>query len=212
MVRVRELQKNASDRQKRGLVTKLLTVKKYADHRKVSEQRIRQLIDADKVSARKVKGRLMIDQIEADKQWDLNVDDKFKPRKYDEAAPSDLEISDVDLDDKVTEENAGKLRRVAEAKKEIWKAKSERLAYEEKTGTLVLADKVRRDAFDIARIVRDGVLGIPDRISAELVGINDQPTMHAELTKALNGALAELTDGIEKRFGIDPRNDRGVET
>lgn len=82
--------------------------------------------------------------------------------------------------------------RIAKAEREKWAAKKARLDFLEKKGQLVDANKVRDQVTQLAQITRDAILAVPDRISAELCWITDQPTMHATLTKELNGALQQL--------------------
>lgn len=178
--------------------TKRLSLLEYARRRGVSEQRVRTLVNCKKLSAKKTKHRLTVDPDEADKEWSNNVDDKFRPKVLDgDDEPTEAEIA-AGVDEEITDENAGKTRRIAEARKEIWKARREQLDYEEKAGQLVAVDKVKRDAFESARIVRDSILAIPDKVSGLLIGLKDQATAHGILTKELNIAMSELAHAVEK--------------
>jgi hypothetical protein len=58
---------------------------------------------------------------------------------------------------------------------------------------LVSAEKVRQAMFAKGRIVRDGILNVPDRISALLATINDAAKIHEILTKELREVLEELS-------------------
>ena len=74
--------------------------------------------------------------------------------------------------------------------REAFKAKLAKLEYEEKTGKLTDASKVKDDAFKAGRILRDELLGIPDRI-ADLLSAEDNPVtiknlLLEELETALN--------------------------
>lgn len=227
-LRVPKARKSASDRVEKPLVSnrpKRMSVLEYARYRGVSEQRVRQLITGRKLTAKKVKRRLTLDPIDADREWENNVDHRSRPRSLGNARPTQAipeltrptdhatkEGDDADLDVVITEDNAAVQLRIAEAVREMWKAKQARLDYEEQIGHLVSADRVRRDAFEVARIVRDAVLALPDRLSPELIGITDQAAMHGAITKALVAALDELTNGIEKRFGIPSGVHGGDET
>ncbi len=61
-------------------------------------------------------------------------------------------------------------------------------------GQLVDADEVRKTAFDMARIARDSILNVPDRIASLLTSITDEKEMHTVLTKELRLALERLTN------------------
>ncbi len=186
--------------------TKRIGLADYARHRGISERRVREVAKAGKITARKVKGRLTVDPRVADQEWLDNVDHKSRPRSLDEPAlPDGFDAEAADLNVEINKDNAGVTRRIAEAKKEIWRAKQAELDYRREAAELVTMDRIQREAFEVARIVRDAVLVLPDRLSPELIGIRDQATMHAAMTKALNYALTELTNGIEKRFGVPAR-------
>ena len=78
----------------------------------------------------------------------------------------------------------------ARTMREAFRAKLAKLEYEEKTGKLTDASKVKDDAFKAGRILRDELLGIPDRI-ADLLSAEDNPLiiknlLLEELESALN--------------------------
>ena len=75
------------------------------------------------------------------------------------------------------------------AKRESYNAELARLELEEKQGTLVSAEEVKKEAYGIARQVRDGMLNIPDRVSAELAALTDQFEVHRRLTEEIRRAL-----------------------
>lgn len=81
----------------------------------------------------------------------------------------------------------------ARAVRENYQARIAKLIYEEKIGKLIEADGVKVKAFETARIVRDFVLNIPNRISAELASETDPIRVHTLLTKELTSALDELS-------------------
>lgn len=76
--------------------------------------------------------------------------------------------------------------------REAYMARLAKLEYEEKTGSLVRADAVKNEAFRIARVVRDGILNIPDRIAGDLAAEMDQFSIHQKLTAELRRALEGL--------------------
>jgi hypothetical protein len=58
---------------------------------------------------------------------------------------------------------------------------------------LIPADEVGRAMFAKGRIIRDGILNIPDRVSSLLATINDAAKIHEILTKELREVLEELS-------------------
>lgn len=85
----------------------------------------------------------------------------------------------------------------ARSKKDEYDAKLKQLDYEQRAGILVKIEDVRVEAFSLARMVRDNVLNIPDRISHELAAELDPHKIHIMLTRALNEALDQLA-GIDR--------------
>jgi hypothetical protein len=76
-------------------------------------------------------------------------------------------------------------------------ATKQELANRKARGELVPADRVRRDSFELARMTRDRILGVPARVSAELLALRDQSAIEVRLEDALREALTSLADEIE---------------
>ncbi len=74
------------------------------------------------------------------------------------------------------------------------RTESLKLARLQKQGRLIDRAVAAREAFDIARTVRDSILGVPDRISAELAAETDQARVHRRLEEELRGALSALAE------------------
>ena len=148
---------------------KLMSISAYAKHRKVSLAAVQDALKRGRIRFTDSKGK-WIDPKKADQEWSRNTD-----------------FSKVR--DNETESKGYSTARTA---REHYMARLAKLEYEEKSGKLVDVEKVKKQAFELARITRDAILNIPDRISAELVGITDQATMHSVLTKELTNALLEL--------------------
>lgn len=77
-----------------------------------------------------------------------------------------------------------------------YKAELARLEFEEAEGKLVDGDKIKRQAFKVARSVRDAILNIPDRVSAELAAERDQFIVHKRLTEEIRMVLESLSGKI----------------
>lgn len=82
----------------------------------------------------------------------------------------------------------------AKAAREFFNAKLSELEYQVKAGKLVSADRVKAESFKIARRLRDSILGVPERIAAELA-VMDDPRMIAIFVKEhLADSLKDLSD------------------
>ena len=78
-------------------------------------------------------------------------------------------------------------------KNEIEKGKLLEAKVKEELRELLPADKVYNAMFAKGRIVRDGILNIPDRISSLLAGIDDAAKIHEILTREFREVLEELS-------------------
>lgn len=127
-------------------------------------------------------GRPQIDPELGHAEWDKNT----RPDKRNNPNAKSVE---VDEDDNPLASYAA-----SRAKKEAYQAELARLEVQTRLGKLVDADEVKREAFNIARRVRDGLLNIPDRISAELAGEGDAFKVHQMLTDEIRKTLTELAE------------------
>lgn len=82
----------------------------------------------------------------------------------------------------------------ARTMREAFRAKMAKLEYEEKSGQLTDAGKVKSDAFKAGRIVRDTLLGIPDRLSDLLAAEHDPIAIRKLLIDELETVLNKLSD------------------
>lgn len=74
-----------------------------------------------------------------------------------------------------------------------YKARLAQLEYEKLSGQVVDADAVKKVAFRTARITRDAMLAIPDRLSAELAGITEPFAIHQKLMNEIRAAIEEVS-------------------
>lgn len=82
----------------------------------------------------------------------------------------------------------------ARAKREKYLAELARLKYELESGRLLDAREVEKAWFDKARIVRDAILNLPDRVAPLVASETDEHKVHRILTDELRSALEELAD------------------
>ncbi|WP_353287809.1 hypothetical protein [Wolbachia endosymbiont (group B) of Gerris lacustris] len=61
-------------------------------------------------------------------------------------------------------------------------------------GELVAVEEVKRDAFNVARVVRNNLLNIPNRVSALLASLSDTEKIHKTLTEEITNSLEELSN------------------
>lgn len=73
-----------------------------------------------------------------------------------------------------------------------WSSETKRLKALKDAGELVEADKVEREAFEQARLLRDAFLNIPDRIAATLAAETDPIAVHTLLLKEIRSVCNEL--------------------
>ncbi len=82
----------------------------------------------------------------------------------------------------------------AQRHKELYKARAAQIDYETQIGKLVEMAVIEREAFTLARAVRDAILNIPDRLIPLLAAMEGREAMHALLLKELQQALEGLAD------------------
>lgn len=164
----------------------VVTIAEYARLRGVTRAAVNQAIKAGRLKeclATNEKGRLRLDPEAADREWAANTAHHRKPGPQPLVTGADLPADDSDLLDDIPNFN------VSRAKREAYQAELARLEYEEKQGTLVNAEAVKKEAFRVARLVRDAMLNIPDRIAAELASDTDTFSVHKRLTDEIRTAL-----------------------
>ncbi|MFP3016117.1 MAG: hypothetical protein ACEY3L_04255 [Wolbachia sp.] len=61
-------------------------------------------------------------------------------------------------------------------------------------GELVAVEEVKTEAFNIARVVRNNLLNIPNRVSALLASLSDTEKIHKTLTEEITSSLEELSN------------------
>ena len=84
-------------------------------------------------------------------------------------------------------------------KSEVERARLLEIKAKVEAGKYVDADEVKVAAFNRARIVRDALLSIPDRLAAVLAAETETPKVHALIAAEIRQALEELTGGPERR-------------
>jgi hypothetical protein len=177
-----------------------LSLKAYARHRGVKPPSVRKAINAGRLTEESCtrKGRKWeIDVERADAEWDAQTNvaqqrtaDQHRRRQsglWGELEGSSGGNGNQDPT-KPTLLKAQMLRMT-------FQAQLTRLEFEEKSGTLVRKDLVDAEAFSLARLLRDRLLQIPDRIADELAAEADASTIHRRLVEEITDSLLDLSGG-----------------
>lgn len=160
-----------------------LSIRAYAKHRGVSDAAVRRAIDDKRIT---LLPDGQIDPEIADKEWDENTDKRFQPKP---AASS------------VPEPGTGISLQKSRANKELFEALLKKLEYEEKSGKLVEIAKVEMEAFAAARVARDRLLLIPDRVAPIIIGETDMFEIKRVLREEIIRSLQNLTDFLHGGTG-----------
>lgn len=161
----------------------------FARHAKLSKQRVVEgiksglLKNSVTVTKKGSRNTYSIDLESGLSEWAANVDPS---KQRDQQKQNDTKAMDA----------AGGLSNYQKAKaiKETFAAKLAQLEYEEKAGKLVPAAQVKAEAFKIARNVRDSLMGLPERVSAELAHMKEPREIAIYLRSQLAEALKDLQD------------------
>lgn len=156
----------------------------YGRRRGVSAEAVRRAIQSGRLKeavSRDAKGNPKVDPEVADQEWDANTSDNRGWNARENAkktAETDMKVS-------------GTLNQ-SRAIKEAYLARLAKLEFEERSGQLVRAEEVKNEAFKVARIVRDGILNVPDRVAAQLAAETEPGAVHMILSEELRKALEGL--------------------
>lgn len=157
----------------------------------VTKQRILKAIEDGVLSTSVSKSkhgdgfRYSIDEEKGLKEWADNID-PTKQRDPEKAAET-KELS------KKGEGSASNYQK-AKAMKEFYNAKLAELEFQEKAGKLVSSARVKAESFKIGRRVRDSIMGVPERVAAEVAAMDEPRLISIYLKEQLAAALKDLED------------------
>jgi predicted site-specific integrase-resolvase len=158
-----------------------VSVKDFAKAAGVSTRAIHEAIKSGRIKSVTKNGRgYSIEKDKALMEFAMNTDQKTRLRKYkqdESAAETDKEFISIGE---------------AERREKVFKAKLAEQKFEEQAGLLVRVEEVEKEAFEVARRVRDNLLNIPTRISGELLGNDSQEEIEKILEKEIRTVLEEL--------------------
>jgi hypothetical protein len=79
----------------------------------------------------------------------------------------------------------------------VFRAKLRKLEYEARQGEMIKAEVVRKSMADAGRTIRDGILGLPDRLATVLAAEGDAKKIHVTLKTELSRELEALANAID---------------
>lgn len=95
---------------------------------------------------------------------------------------------------------------VSRARREFFEAARAEVEFKKADGALVDAQGVKEEAAKVARIVKDGLLALPDRLSEELAAMNEPHAIFVKLRDEISTALeaaAEQIAGEQQETGSE---------
>lgn len=196
-------------------------VRAYARHRGVAEGAVRDAIARGRLraSVRQVGRRRLIDPAIADAEWEASTDveasergaqSKGSGREEELVSPSarrsaaKIELMQA-LEEEDLEDQSDEGFMVQRTAREKWARRQARLEVLKLRGSLIEKDEVDRRAFTAARVVRDALKGLPDRLAPVLA-----PAMPAgevgrilerEIAQALEEMGAQLRGRVQATAG-----------
>ena len=168
-----------------------ISTKEYAKYRGITGRAVLKNIDLGRIPKDAIKaggpgGGYLIHKGKADAALVDNLNPKLQKTKItDETKKKTIADAGIQKTSSLTE--AQKLDRE-------YQAALRKLAYQEKAGELVSKAQIEKEAFDTARRVRDALMSIPGRISAQLAAMDDRDQIHTMLTKEIRQTLTGLSE------------------
>jgi len=165
-----------------------LSLRAYAKRRGITEGAVRKAIKQGRIT-KNPNGT--INPVIADNEWNKNTDPAQIKTTFTEEKPDYSQNS-------IPSAASGPSYQQSRAIKEAYGAKLLRLQFEKESKKLISIDDVKVSAFNAARMTRDRILNIPDRVIPQLVGKTNIFEMKEILKTELIKALEELSKINEK--------------
>lgn len=166
-----------------------LSLRAYAKRRGITEAAVRKAIKQGRITK---NSNGTINPVIADKEWSQNTDPAQIKTTFTEEKPDYSQNS-------IPSTASGPSYQQSRAIKEAYGAKLLRLQFEKESKKLIPVDEVKIAAFNAARMTRDRILNIPDRVIPQLVGKTNifemKEILKAELVKALE-ELSKINDKL----------------
>lgn len=176
-----------------------MSFSEYARHRNVTPGAVTRALQNGWIKCYIEGTRRLISPEEADRDWDnarvRDVSDEKRRYKNGEGVPTNEPAAPVAGDGRHAAANAtfGEAR----AAHETVKVNLANLEFQRRVGRYIDAERVRAEVANLCRVIRNGVIGIPDRM-APVVSNASQDEAHKLLTDECNRVLENLSDAIRK--------------
>jgi hypothetical protein len=167
----------------------VMTQAEYARHRRKSRQYISKLAKAGVLVMRGGKIDVRATDMVLD---DKPVEDVDAPPAVTPAAAPPPPRPAADVIPQASGASFGQARTI----EMVFRAKLRRLEFETKQGRLIEAEAVRKTVADAVRSLRDGILGLPDRLATVLAAESDAKKVHVTLKMELSRELEALANAI----------------
>jgi len=170
-----------------------MSQKEYAEHRKVSQAYISQLIKRGQIpkSVWRWEGKnRVIDVVEADRILERTLDPANRRVKADRVEARQETVERAGM--------GGMDYNTARTLHEQYRAALRKLEYEERKGLLIPAEQVRKDADFAGRLVKRMVSNWPSRIAALVAAESDHFKCEQILRKECNQLLEEISQEVLK--------------
>ena len=164
----------------------VMTQAEYARHRRKSRQYISQLAKAGVLVMR--GGKIDV------RATDTVLDDKPVDEVHE--APTAATASPARVGGEPLPQAGGASFGQARTIEMVFRAKLRRLEFETKQARLIEAEAVRKTVAEAVRTIRDGILGLPDRLATVLAAESDPKKVHVTLRTELSRELEGLAHAI----------------
>jgi hypothetical protein len=166
-----------------------MTQAEYARHRGVSRSAVSQKIKAGAIPFIRENGRILLDPDAVNLAWDANSDNTKKR----DAEPEESSKVEIPKEGTIAAANLRKAETEADLKK---------LELQKKQGELLPMRVVESQVFDIVRITRDRIRGMPAKLAPQLA-IEDSSAIVFEILQAeCDAVLKGLSEGLVKESNV----------
>lgn len=199
--------------------TEILGLRAYGRHRKEAglpgqtHAAVRKAIDRGTLTAsvsHNAKGHVQIDRAKADKEWARGTDPtqqrdpevaKGRFSGGEDKAGQGALFPEARVEADPTDTNEGPSLRTAQAVRVAYQARLTQLDFEERSAQLCRVEVVKAEAFRLARLTRDKILNVADRVCAQLAAETDATECRNLVLRELNVAMQDLTEQGHKEYG-----------
>lgn len=167
-----------------------VSIRAYAAHRGCSKSAVMKALNKGRIT-RGADGK--IDPATADIEWDQNSDPSQVSANKVQSAVSQKKPQPKKEKSSEPSSSDGPTYIQSRAIRELYVARLRKMEYEEKANRLVPLDKVSVRWFNLARQLRDQLLGVPNRIDAILAAEDDRFKINQLLSEEISRVLEEFS-------------------